>query len=122
MGRFIFESCRLTLADAIRSIFSVIINFSPFNEVGAHVLGFGFRILYHRGEQASITVYVPFYRVYLCRLTTRFPGDGSVPTPELTRTPQEVADDINEHNGRADLWAVREGIAKSDNTKAEVYD
>lgn len=99
MARNITASCRLTFADAIRSIFSFTITFSPFNEVGAHVLGFGCRVLYHRGEQASMTVYVPFYRLYVCRLATRFPGDGSLADgyrrPDLfvpARTPQEVGE------------------------------
>ncbi len=71
MARTVGFNGRLTFWDGIRSIFSFSFNFTPFSEVGAHLFGFGFRVLWVRGRQFSLTGYVPFYHAYWCRHTTR---------------------------------------------------
>lgn len=115
MPRVEHTHARLDLGSAVRSIFSIEFGFAPFTVLHAHILGFGFKVLYQHNEQFTTTVRVPFFEWGRTRIATRFDAVTQEVLNERERSDytgfaETVKASMDERNGRTDRFAERAGL------------
>lgn len=104
MARVFTVASRTTFWGGVASLLSVDFGFCPglpLQSIHAHLLGFGFNIIYCRGSQLSASIRVPFYQAAVYRMTKRYPDDdsmGNPPDPPLT-----IRDDKSEARVKASI-------------------
>lgn len=111
MPRVETRASLMSFTGALRSLFAVEFGLGLFF-FNIHLLGFGLRAVYQRGEHATLLIQLPFYETAVSRYATRFPGIAETQTPHMVRSGLDVQKGIDEAAGRADYWADREGLNK----------